>query len=299
MQAQPWGSSPTSAADGLSVDNRSPAGAPIALEIGLAQRHPGGTRLSLDARPGHHDSGCGRAVTRRRRTGATQMSGNGYEFLLTFAVPGSLGRERWIDEQLETCCGDARASRSGAHLITLRVLREDDSAHEAMVSAIADVRRAVPLARLVEAGPDYVGLSDIAAEFDVARQTMRKLLVGGLRPAPLPVHEGHHAMWRLALVLGWLREEKHYPVDDALDETAWAAFQANEALAARFSDPVAQAELAAVLDLPRSAPLNPWRVMPERPRLEAGWMHEVLDGAAPPAGGRWIAGDASPAGERW
>ena len=89
------------------------------------------------------------------------------------------------------------------------------------------MRRVVPLASLVEAGPDFVGLSDIAELFGVTRQTMRKLLVDGLRPAPLPVHEGRPSLWRLALVLGWLREEKHYPVDDALDEVAWAAMQAN------------------------------------------------------------------------
>jgi hypothetical protein len=129
-----------------------------------------------------------------------------------------------------------------------------------MVTAVAEVRRVVPLASLVEAGPDFVGLSDIAALFEVTRQTMRKLLVGGLRPAPLPVHEGQPSIWRLALVLGWLRDEKHYPVEDALDEVAWAAMQANAALTARFTDPVAQAEVAAVLDLPKLSPLNPWQV---------------------------------------
>jgi hypothetical protein len=102
------------------------------------------------------------------------VSGNGYEFSLTFAVAGTLGHQAWIEAQLEDACGGARAYRSGAGLITLRCLREADSAHEALATAVADVRRAVPLASLVEAGPDFVSLSDIAPVFGVARQTMRR-----------------------------------------------------------------------------------------------------------------------------
>ncbi len=46
--------------------------------------------------------------------------------------------------------------------VALSFVREADSANAAMVSALADARRAMPSATLIEAVPDLVGLTDIA-----------------------------------------------------------------------------------------------------------------------------------------
>lgn len=47
-----------------------------------------------------------------------------------------------------------------------------------MVSALADARRAMPSATLIEAVPDLVGLTDIADAVGMSRQNMRKLMIG-------------------------------------------------------------------------------------------------------------------------
>lgn len=46
--------------------------------------------------------------------------------------------------------------------LALEFSREADSAEEAVRTALADVKSAVPSARLIEASPDLVGLADVA-----------------------------------------------------------------------------------------------------------------------------------------
>ena len=116
-----------------------------------------------------------------------------------------------------------------------------------MRSALADVRAAVPDARLAEASPDLVGLSDVAALLGVTRQNVRKLILACDAPAPVPVHEGRPTIWRLAKVLTWLRDEKRYRVRPELVEVALATMQANLAVEALDADGDAQRELLALL----------------------------------------------------
>ena len=106
------------------------------------------------------------------------------------------------------------------------------------------MRSAVPDARLVEASPDLVGLTDVAALLNVSRQNVRQLILACDAPAPVPVHEGRPTIWRLAKVLAWLREEKQYPVPPELLEIARATLQANLAVQVRDADSGAQRELA-------------------------------------------------------
>jgi len=58
-----------------------------------------------------------------------------------------------------------------------------------MLSAVPDVQRAIPGARLIEAGPDYVGLTEIAKLLGISRQAMRKVMAKNIETFPLPVHE--------------------------------------------------------------------------------------------------------------
>ncbi len=46
-----------------------------------------------------------------------------------------------------------------------------------MVSALRDVKKAVPGAELIEVTPDFVGLTDVAELIGVSRQNMRKLML--------------------------------------------------------------------------------------------------------------------------
>lgn len=114
--------------------------------------------------------------------------------------------------------------------IALEFTRDSVSAEAAVLDALEDVRRVIPAAELVEATPDYVGLTDVADVVGVSRQNMRKLAVNHAARFPPPVHEGSAAIWHLADVLKWLQTKGPYDIDPALLEVAAATMQVNLAL---------------------------------------------------------------------
>ena len=79
-----------------------------------------------------------------------------YEFGLRFSLPES---EEHSDELIERLgnagCDDALIGIGHAGRIAFEFAREADSAHRAIISAIRDVRRALPGARLIEVTPDF------------------------------------------------------------------------------------------------------------------------------------------------
>jgi len=97
-----------------------------------------------------------------------------------------------------------------------------------VLSAVLDVRLALPGATLIEAGPDYVGVSEVADLVRRSRQNIRKLLVGSGSWGPPPVHEGSSSLWHLAPVLLWLRDQKHYSIEDDLLDLATTNMQLNQ-----------------------------------------------------------------------
>lgn len=156
-----------------------------------------------------------------------------YDFTLKFAVPDALGMETLETRLFEEGCDDALIGLGQKGRLALEFSREAASAHEAITSAMADVKRAIPEARLIEAGPDLVGVTDIAELFAFSRQNMRKLLQSHLATFPLPLHEGRAALWHLAEVLEWFSTHQHKAVDEALHEVARVSMQANVAREAR------------------------------------------------------------------
>lgn len=101
------------------------------------------------------------------------------------------------------------------------------TAPEAVRTALADVKRAVPSARLIEASPDIVGLKDVADIVGISRQAMRKLRLAHWATFPMPVHEGSASIWHLAEVLDWLKTRGGYPIDTGILETARMALEVN------------------------------------------------------------------------
>ena len=172
-----------------------------------------------------------------------------FEFTLTFSLPQRVADDiNGLVERLGAAgCEDAVIGVGQWGRVALAFTREAGSASAALVSALADVRRAEPQARLVEASPDYVGLSDVAALLGVTRQNVRKLILTCDALAPPPVHAGHPTIWRLVKLLGWLRDEKGYRVPPELLDVAAATLQANLAVEARDADGEAQKELAGLL----------------------------------------------------
>lgn len=126
--------------------------------------------------------------------------------------------------------------------IALNFVRESESALKAVSSAIADVKQAIPGARLIEATPDLVGLTDIADIVGCSRQNMRKMFLSYKTAFRAPIHEGSAAIWHLSKVL-----HGSYSIDDALIEVSSTNMQVNLARQIRDVDPVIQSDLRAII----------------------------------------------------
>ncbi|MBO1011973.1 DNA-binding protein [Achromobacter sp. SD115] len=126
-------------------------------------------------------------------------------------------------------CDDALVGTGLPGRLALEFTREAKSAEAAVRSALADVRRAVPSAKLIEAAPDLVGLTDVAEIVGVSRQNMRKLMLAYPDSFPLPVHEGSTSIWHLADVLAWLQAKGDYPQAESVMDVARVALQVNAA----------------------------------------------------------------------
>lgn len=150
-----------------------------------------------------------------------------YEFTLKFKLPVSHADTDAVVERLgEQGCTDALVGLGQVGYIGLDFMREAQSAEAALLSAIDDVKRAVPEAILVEAGPDFVGLTDVADVLGQSRQNMRKLMLNNSKQFPSPVHSGSASVWHLAQVLEFLRE-RNYEFPSNIFDVARTTMQIN------------------------------------------------------------------------
>lgn len=127
----------------------------------------------------------------------------------------------------EAGCDDALVGIGQPGRLALEFTREAENADAAVRSALADVRSAVPSARLIEVAPDLVGLTDVAEMVGVSRQNMRKLMLANPGSFPVPVHEGSASIWHLADVLVWLQAKGSYSLARDVLEVAGVALQVN------------------------------------------------------------------------
>lgn len=153
-----------------------------------------------------------------------------YEFVLKFKLAeGSADANELVERLGEMGCDDAVVGVGQPGRIALEFTREADSAHEAIISALEDVKRAIPDARLIEASPDLAGLTDIAAFVGVTRQNMRKLMMSHAMTFPAPIHEGSLSLWHLAPVLEWLHLRVGYAIEVHLLELSRVTMRVNVA----------------------------------------------------------------------
>lgn len=129
----------------------------------------------------------------------------------------------------EAGCDDALVGIGQPGRLALEFTREAADAEAAVGSALENVRSAVPSARLIEAAPDLVGLTDVANIIGVSRQNMRKLMLAHPGSFPAPVHEGSASIWHLADVLAWLQARGSYPLAKNVLDVARVALQVNVA----------------------------------------------------------------------
>ncbi len=125
-----------------------------------------------------------------------------------------------IDRLFSGGCGDAvPVFRDG--VTTIGFAREAAVASDALWSAVDDIERSVPGARVVHLDDDLVNLTEIAARSNVKRQAAR-LWAEGKRRNGFPKPEtwvGDMRLWRWSDVYEWLRgigrpvDEDFVPVD--------------------------------------------------------------------------------------
>lgn len=150
-----------------------------------------------------------------------------YEFTLRYQLLKDENVDLLLERLAEAGCDDAVVGIGQPGRLALAFVRESRSAKEAIESALHDVRTAVPWARLIEAKPDLVGLTDVAAMIGVSRQNMRKLMLSHMHSFPAPIHESSVSLWHLAEVLAWLQARGSYSIAQELMELARVAMSVN------------------------------------------------------------------------
>jgi hypothetical protein len=151
-----------------------------------------------------------------------------YEFTLKFRLPdANADPEQFVDALAEAGCDDAAVGVGQQGRIALDFAREATSAFDAVVSAVQAVKHAIPGAELIEASPDFVGLTDVADLIGCSRQNIRKLMISNLATFPAAVHEGSQALWHLRPVLTWFSETQKRPIDRLLIEVSEVTMKVN------------------------------------------------------------------------
>ena len=128
-----------------------------------------------------------------------------FNFELIFKLVDNQDSNEYLDALFENGCDDATISTGQLGMLSLSFTREAISAAEAVESAINDVKKAIPSAKLVEATPDIVSISDISSILGHSRQYTRKLFNSDTSSLPAPIHIGNPSIWHLSEVLDWLK----------------------------------------------------------------------------------------------
>jgi len=153
-----------------------------------------------------------------------------YTFILKYRLADDDRDADALVERLgEAGCDDALVGIGQPGRLVLEFTREAVDADEAVRSALADVRSAVPSARLIEVEPDLVGLTEVAEMVGVSRQNMRKLMLAHPGSFPTSVDEGSASIWHLADVLTWLQAKGSYSLAKDVLDVARVALQVNMA----------------------------------------------------------------------
>ena len=151
-----------------------------------------------------------------------------YTFTLKYQLPNAGEDPAELVERLaEAGCDDALIGTGVPGRLALEFTRDAANAWEAVATALRDIKRAIPEAKLIEAAPDFVGVTDIATVLGTSRQYVRKLMLSHGDSFPPPVHGGSASIWHLAEVFEWLEQRRGHALEKAQLETARAALEVN------------------------------------------------------------------------
>ena len=174
-----------------------------------------------------------------------------YEFTLKFNLQNAqTDPQEYVELLGRNGCDDALLGIGQRGRIAFSFIRGSTSAYEAVLSAIEDIRKVLPNARLVEAAPDLVGLTEIAELLGFTRQNMRKLMIRAGATFPAPVRDGKPTIWHLSQILVWMNKTRKYEIDETLIDVAKTNMEINLATAIQDLDPKSlQKVLSAYLDM--------------------------------------------------
>ena len=157
-----------------------------------------------------------------------------YEFELSFSLPAEFRDDEEIANRLyQAGCDDALIGHGVYGQVALDVTREADSAFEAISSVIVQVSKGIPGAKLIEAGPDLVGVSDLAGLLGTTRQNLKRYLVDKKRSQDpmskliIPAHNGSVPLWHLAKIGRWVNRNTRFELEPATLETAESCMMLN------------------------------------------------------------------------
>ncbi len=146
-----------------------------------------------------------------------------YDFTLKFALPGNeADPEEFIPKLYEGGCDDALIGIGKKGRIALNFTRAAASSQEAVLSALSDVRKAIPEARFIEAEPDLVGLTEVAELAGCSRQNIRKITESD-ESFPIAVHEGSPELFHLVEVLDWMGKSNRARLREGIDQVGLLA----------------------------------------------------------------------------
>ena len=128
-----------------------------------------------------------------------------FNFELIFKLVDNQVTNEYLDVLFENGCDDATISTGQLGMLSLSFTREAVNASVAVESAINDVKKAIPSAKLIEATPDIVNISEISSILGHSRQYTRKLFNSDTSSLPAPIHIGNPSIWHLSEVLDWLK----------------------------------------------------------------------------------------------
>jgi predicted DNA-binding transcriptional regulator AlpA len=169
-----------------------------------------------------------------------------FDFTLKFALANiNTEAENYVESLGKAGCDDAIIGIGKKGRIAFQFCREAKDASEAIFSAIKEIKSVIPDARLVEATPDLVSVSDIAELLGFSHQNIRKLIHS--LTFPEPIYEGQFAVWHLAKVLQWFEQGQSKKIEPSLMEIANANMQLNIAKELANLDPQFYARISATL----------------------------------------------------
>lgn len=152
-----------------------------------------------------------------------------FNFELIFKLVDNQDSNEYLDILFENGCDDATISTGQLGMLSLSFTREAISAAEAVESAINDVKKAIPSAKLVEATPDIVNISEISSILGHSRQYTRKLFNSDTSSLPAPIHIGNPSIWHLSEILDWLKSvgKQEHKINENLFELSHITRQIN------------------------------------------------------------------------